>query len=62
LSESTPQYNELNYQRPDPKGLCILQEIGAWYQKTRQACSDTTPASELTNNREVLLTRRGNTI
>ena len=40
----------------------ILLEIGAWYQKTREAFSDAEPATELTTNRDVLLTRRGNTL
>ena len=53
---------------PDANGVIpdqasqILQEIGDWYQKTREAFADTAPASELTTNRDVLLTRRGNTL
>ena len=40
----------------------ILLEIGVWYQKTGEAFSDTEPASELTTNRDVLMTRRENTL
>ena len=40
----------------------ILLEVGAWYQKTREAFSDTEPATEFTTNRDVLLTCRGNTL
>jgi alpha-L-fucosidase len=44
---------------PEP-AAAILQQIGAWYRKTREAFGATEPASELTNNRNVLLTRHGN--
>jgi len=40
----------------------ILLEIGAWYRKTREAFGDAEPAAELTANRNVLLTRRENTL
>lgn len=40
----------------------ILMEIGAWYWKTREAFAGTMPATELTTNRNVLLTRRENTL
>ncbi len=40
----------------------ILLEIGAWYRKTREAFGDAEPASGLTTNRNVLLTRRGNVL
>ena len=40
----------------------ILQEIGVWYKQTRESFSDTEPCSELTTNRQVLLTRRGSTL
>jgi len=40
----------------------ILLEIGAWYGKTREAFGDAEPASALTLNRDVLLTRRANTV
>ncbi len=53
---------------PDARGRIpdhssrILREIGAWYRKVREAFSDAQPATELTQNRDVLLTRRGNTL
>ena len=53
---------------PDSQGAIpdqarqILLEIGTWYRKTREAFADAEPASQLTTNREVLLTRRGNTL
>lgn len=40
----------------------ILREIGAWYGKTREAFGDSEPATELTTNPDVLLTRRENTL
>ena len=40
----------------------ILSEIGDWYGRTREAFSDTQPCTELTANRDVLLTRRGNVV
>jgi alpha-L-fucosidase len=39
-----------------------LQEIGGWYGRVREAFSDTKPCSELTTNRQVLLTRRERTV
>ena len=36
----------------------ILDEIGAWYRKSREAFADAEPATQLTTNRNVLLTRR----
>lgn len=53
---------------PDAKGAIpgkaekILRRIGAWYGKVREAFGDAEPASELTANRDVLLTRRENTL
>jgi len=35
-----------------------LYEIGKWYGRTREAFSDTKPCTDLTTNRQVLLTRR----
>jgi len=46
---------------PDP-AAAILREIGAWYANTREAFADTEPASELTTNKELLVTRRANTL
>lgn len=40
----------------------ILSDIGDWYGRTREAFSDTQPCAELTVNRDVLLTRRGNVV
>ena len=36
----------------------VLGRIGAWYGRTREALADVEPASDLTSNRDVLLTRR----
>lgn len=40
----------------------ILAEIGAWYGRVREAFTDAQPASDLTQNRDVFLTRRGDTL
>ena len=40
----------------------ILRDIGAWYRRVHEAFADTAPASDLTTNRDILLTRRGNTL
>ncbi|MFO1447251.1 MAG: alpha-L-fucosidase [Opitutaceae bacterium] len=52
--------------RPDgtlpPEALGMLSRIGTWYRSVREAVEGTTPASHLTANRDVLLTRRGNTL
>lgn len=40
----------------------LLRRIGAWLSGTRESHYGCTPASELTVNREVLLTRNGNTL
>jgi alpha-L-fucosidase len=40
----------------------ILRRIGKWYGAVKEAFEGATPASNLTTNRNVLLTRRGNTI
>lgn len=40
----------------------ILRAVGAWYGKVREAFEGTRLAGGLTANREVLLTRRGNTV
>ena len=40
----------------------ILRKIGAWYARTREAFERCEPASELTENQDVLLTRKGKTI
>jgi alpha-L-fucosidase len=40
----------------------ILRRIGAWHAKVKESFDGAQPASQLTSNRNVLLTRRGNTI
>jgi alpha-L-fucosidase len=40
----------------------ILRRIGQWYGAVKESLEGTVPASNLTTNRNVLLTRRGNTI
>lgn len=40
----------------------ILRTIGAWYEKVQESLLDVEPASHLIENRDVLLTRRGNTL
>lgn len=40
----------------------ILRVIGDWYGRVSEGLLDVVPASDLTVNREVLLTRRGNTL
>lgn len=46
---------------PD-EAVAILKRIGAWYERVKEALLDVEPANELTVNRSVLLTRRGNTL
>jgi alpha-L-fucosidase len=45
-----------------PEASAILKRIGAWYGPVREAFDGTEPASHLTANRDVLLTRRGSTL
>jgi len=40
----------------------ILRRIGRWHAAVRESLEGTVPASHLTENRNVLLTRRGNTL
>lgn len=40
----------------------ILRTIGKWYHKVKEAFENTEPASDMTENRELLLTRTGNTL
>ncbi len=53
---------------PDERGVipepaaAILRRIGAWYGRVRESLEGVEPASHLTSNRNVLLTRRGNTV
>ena len=37
------------------KGIQLLQKVGDWYKRVRESFDDAEPASELTNNGEVLL-------
>jgi len=52
--------------RPDgtigPRETEILERIGRWYRSVKESFEGVLPASDLTSNRNVLLTRRGNTI
>jgi alpha-L-fucosidase len=45
-----------------PEATAILRRIGAWYRAVRESLEGVEPASPLTTNRHVLLTRRGNTL
>ena len=53
---------------PKPDGTipkesaAILCRIGTWYHAVKEAFCDAEPASDLTTNREVLLTRKNNTL
>ena len=53
---------------PKPDGTipaesaAILRRIGAWHRAVRESFADVVPASNLTKNRDVLLTRKGNTL
>ncbi|HEY3329123.1 MAG TPA: alpha-L-fucosidase [Capsulimonadaceae bacterium] len=40
----------------------ILRRVGKWYGIVKESLIDVTPASELTANRDILLTRRGSTL
>lgn len=44
---------------PEP-GVQILKRVGRWYTAVRESVADVEPASHLTPNRQVMLTRRGN--
>ena len=52
--------------RPDgtlpPEATGFLERTGQWYGAVKEALEGTVPASHLTTNRDVLLTRRGNTL
>ena len=53
---------------PDPTGIIpdvserILKNIGSWYHSVKESFQMTEPASHLTTNKNVLLTRNGNTL
>lgn len=40
----------------------ILRRIGTWYKAVRESFDDVVPVSDFTQNRDVLLTRRGNAL
>lgn len=40
----------------------ILRRVGRWYQAVRESFGDAEPASAMTDNRDVSLTRRGDTL
>lgn len=46
---------------PD-ESAAVLRRIGEWYRAVRESLEGTEPVSALTTNRDVLLTRRGNTL
>ncbi|NLG50781.1 MAG: alpha-L-fucosidase [Chloroflexi bacterium] len=46
---------------PD-EAVAILRAVGGWYNSVKESLLDVEPASHLIENREVLLTRRGNTL
>jgi alpha-L-fucosidase len=45
-----------------PRPASILRRIGKWYAAVKESLEGATPASNLTSNRNVLLTQRGNTL
>jgi len=45
-----------------PNETAILQRVGKWYGSIKESLESVVPASQLTSNRNVLLTRRGNTL
>ena len=44
------------------KGVQLLQTVGDWYTRVGESFDRAEPASELTHNREVLLTRKDNNL
>ncbi|MBW3635399.1 MAG: alpha-L-fucosidase [Armatimonadetes bacterium] len=45
-----------------PESAALLKRIGNWYRATREAFENVEPASHGSSNRDVLLTRRDNTL
>jgi alpha-L-fucosidase len=45
-----------------PSNVATLKRIGKWYQSVKEALIDIQPVSRLTSNRNVMLTRRNNTL
>jgi alpha-L-fucosidase len=46
----------------DPRSTAILKDIGKWMSLVGEAFGDAVPASHLTSNSNVMLTRRGNVL
>lgn len=46
----------------DPVSTAILRRVGAWLRPVRESLFGVEPAGALTDNRDVVLTRRGNTV
>lgn len=46
----------------DPGEVRILQRIGGWYGRVKEAFVDTEPSPGLVENREILVSRRGNVL
>ena len=46
----------------NPRSTSILKEIGAWMKSVGESYGDAVPASELSANHDVMLTRRGETL
>ena len=45
-----------------PEAVAVLSRIGPWYQAVKEAFEGVEPASYLTANKNVLLTKKGNTL
>jgi alpha-L-fucosidase len=45
-----------------PEAVAILERVGRWYANVKESLEGVVPASQLTSNRNVLLTRRDNTV
>ena len=45
-----------------PEAVAVLDRIGGWYRSVKESFAGTRPASHLTTNRNVLLTRKGGTV
>ena len=45
-----------------PRETAILERIGAWHNAVKESLEDVVPAPQLSANRDILLTRRANTL
>jgi alpha-L-fucosidase len=45
-----------------PESVAIVGRIGEWYNKVRESFENVVPATHLTANRNILITRRDNTM